>query len=119
MTEQQDWQRVAAWLREADGAVAFTGAGISTESGIPDYRSPGGIWARSQPVLYQDFLASGSSLVVEPAASLPRVAHSAGARPVIVNRDATGQDATADLVIHTPIGRTLGGIDGLLAEGEP
>ena len=61
MTEQQDWQQVAAGLREADGSVAFTGAGISTESGIPDFRSPGGIWSKSQPVMYEDFLASAEA----------------------------------------------------------
>ncbi|MGE3780887.1 MAG: Sir2 family NAD-dependent protein deacetylase, partial [Pirellulaceae bacterium] len=41
---------IAGWLSTARSAVAFTGAGISTESGIPDFRSPGGIWATSQPV---------------------------------------------------------------------
>lgn len=50
--------RIARYLSEARGAVAFTGAGISTESGIPDFRSPGGVWSRYQPVLYQDFIAS-------------------------------------------------------------
>jgi NAD-dependent deacetylase len=54
-------EQIAAWLREAQSAVAFTGAGMSTESGIPDFRSPGGIWATSQPVYFDDFLASAEA----------------------------------------------------------
>lgn len=45
-------------LAEARRAVVFTGAGISTESGIADFRSPGGIWSKVQPVDYRDFIAS-------------------------------------------------------------
>jgi len=252
MCNHQDCKQAAAWLREAGSAVAFTGAGISTESGIPDFRSPGGVWSKTQPVLYDDFLASaearreywrqkceshgdfaaaepnaghrvlarweesgllwgvitqnidglhqeagnrnvlelhgtnraiaclecgrrydpgplveaflktdvvpdcprcggllkhatisfgqalpaevleeaarrsrecdvflaiGSSLVVEPAASLPRLAHTAGARLVILNRDPTGQDDVADLVLHESIGKTLAGIDRFVRAG--
>ncbi|HET6879902.1 MAG TPA: Sir2 family NAD-dependent protein deacetylase [Pirellulales bacterium] len=242
-----DISQIAAWLAEAKSAVAFTGAGISTESGIPDFRSPGGIWTRYRTIYYQEFLASGearleywqqkaegqldfsraepnvghrtlagweeagrlqavitqnidglharagshrvlelhgtarevscldcqvrydademvaefqqtgkvpscrscgsellkhatisfgqqlpaavlheafalsrkadlflaigSSLVVEPAASLPRVAKEAGSRLVIINRDATPLDPRADIVLHEPIGKTLASID--------
>ena len=248
---QPEWLQLAEWLQSASSAVAFTGAGISTESGIPDFRSPGGIWARYKPVYYQDFveseqarhkywrqkceahrefadavanaghqvladwgsrglldaiitqnidglhqqagsqrvlelhgtareivcldcssrydpeplvaefletdvlplcpdcgknrlktatisfgqaltpdilhesmelsgncvlfLALGSSLVVEPAASLPRLARQSGARLAIINRDPTDQDAAADLVIQASIGETLCGVDRCLA----
>ncbi len=240
-------QQVAVWLSESSSTVAFTGAGISTESGIPDFRSPGGIWATSQPVYFDEFMASrdaryeywrqkaiahrdfaasapnaghrvlaqwqatgllarvvtqnidglhkeagsqdvlelhgtarevsclqcharfpadtmvaqfladdtvpfcpkcgspllkhatisfgqsldpavlrqatqacqhadlllamGSSLVVEPAASLPRLAREQGARLVIINRDPTPQDDQANAVIHGSIGETLTAID--------
>lgn len=52
--------RLAEMLGDARNAVIFTGAGISTESGIPDFRSPGGIWTQMAPIEFQDFIASAA-----------------------------------------------------------
>lgn len=248
--ETAAYQTVARWLADSTRAVAFTGAGISTESGIPDFRSPGGVWTRFRTVYFDEFLTSanarheywtqkaeghadmaraapnighqtlarwevegrlagvitqnidglhqqsgsrrvlelhgtarqigcldcqgqydadamvmqfqstglvpncpscgsglmkhatvsfgqqlppdvlqdafglskrsdlffaiGSSLVVEPAASLPRAAKEHGARLVIINGDPTPQDDLADVVLHEPIGATLAAIDAEL-----
>lgn len=49
---------LAAVLAGMRAGVAFTGAGISTECGIPDFRSPGGLWSRNRPIDYQAFRAS-------------------------------------------------------------
>ena len=50
--------RLVELLRGARRILVFTGAGISTGSGIPDFRGPGGVWSRRQPVYYQEFLES-------------------------------------------------------------
>ena len=220
-------------IAAASRIVGFTGAGISTESGVPDFRSPNGVWARNRTVDFQEFLSSeagrveywrqkveawpamraatpnaghqafvtlhdegrltalitqnierlhqrsglpaekvlelhgttteavclscgdritsdeacrrvaggeraprcrrcgqalphdvllraqaavetcdlllavGSSLVVEPAASIPRLAQGAGARLIIVNRDPTPLDGLADVVVRGEIGAVL------------
>jgi len=50
--------RLAHLIENSDAVLPFTGAGISTECGIPDFRSPGGIWARMQPIPFDAFMAS-------------------------------------------------------------
>jgi NAD-dependent deacetylase len=245
MASPSDIKALQRLIELSRRAVVFTGAGISTESGIPDFRSPGGIWTKYTPIDFEDFLRSeearreswrrkfatdptlraarpnrghravaalvergkaasvitqnidglhqasgvpeakvielhgnttyahcldcrtryelediriafekdekppvcadcggfvktatvsfgqampedemrraeaetlacdlfivlGSSLVVYPAAGFPELAKHNGARLVIVNRDATGLDRVADLVLHSAIGETLG-----------
>jgi NAD-dependent deacetylase len=53
--------QVAEWLAAARSAVVLTGAGISTESGIPDFRSPGGVWSKYRTVYFDEFLESADS----------------------------------------------------------
>jgi len=77
-------------LAASHRAVAFTGAGVSTASGVPDFRSPGGIWSRYQPVTIQEFLASDEArrsywrykkeTYADFAAARPNAAHHALAR---------------------------------------
>jgi NAD-dependent deacetylase len=51
-------ERLREMIDRARRVAIFTGAGISTESGIPDFRSPGGVWSRMSPIYFQDFIAS-------------------------------------------------------------
>lgn len=47
---------LARMIDDAQRVVVFTGAGISTESGIPDFRSPGGVWSKMKPIYFQEFV---------------------------------------------------------------
>lgn len=50
--------RLQEMVQASDIIVPFTGAGISTECGIPDFRSPGGLWTKNKPIPFDEFLAS-------------------------------------------------------------
>ncbi|HEU5227983.1 MAG TPA: Sir2 family NAD-dependent protein deacetylase [Ktedonobacteraceae bacterium] len=77
----------AELMQHASHIVALTGAGISTESGIPDFRSAGSIWQRTPPVSYYDFINDAAarkqywhtrgSLSQQVAAARPNAAHRA------------------------------------------
>ncbi len=56
-------QKVADLIRQSKKVIVFTGAGVSTESGIPDFRSPGGVWNKYNPedFYYQKLISSGEA----------------------------------------------------------
>jgi NAD-dependent deacetylase len=56
--QRHDLDRLISMLRDARNVLVFTGAGVSTPSGIPDYRGPQGTWTKRQPTTYQAFMAS-------------------------------------------------------------
>jgi NAD-dependent deacetylase len=61
MTQEQG--DILALFKPSYRILAFTGAGISTGSGIPDFRGPDGVWKKRQPVYYHDFMSSESARV--------------------------------------------------------
>ena len=64
MEDRTPAQRTARELiAGASRVVGFTGAGISTESGVPDFRSPDGVWARNRTVYFQEFVSSEADRV--------------------------------------------------------
>jgi len=109
----------ARLLSASRRVVAFTGAGVSTASGVPDFRSPGGIWSRYQPVTIQEFVASEDArrtywrykkeTYADFAAARPNAAHHALARMeergrlravVTQNIDGLHQDAGSRVVVE-------------------
>jgi NAD-dependent deacetylase len=54
-------EQLGDMIAEAATIVPFTGAGISTECGIPDFRSPGGLWTRNRPIPFDEFVASSDA----------------------------------------------------------
>ena len=113
--------RLAQMIGAARRLVPFTGAGISTESGVPDFRSPGGLWTKYRPIPFQDFLADSQArretwrrrfdLQDAFGAAKPNIAHKAvaawiaeGRAPAVItqNVDNLHQDAgvPADKVIE-------------------
>ncbi|MEM7018664.1 MAG: Sir2 family NAD-dependent protein deacetylase [Pseudomonadota bacterium] len=57
-TLEEKVKKFAGWVAESERPVMFTGAGISTESGIPDFRGPQGVWKTTQPIMFNDFVGS-------------------------------------------------------------
>nr|WP_321463946.1 Sir2 family NAD-dependent protein deacetylase [uncultured Cohaesibacter sp.] len=54
---EQIAEQLIDMIDHSDHVIAFTGAGISTESGIPDFRSPDGLWSQMEPIMFDDFIS--------------------------------------------------------------
>ena len=63
MISKDDIRDFKDYIDKSSNIVIFTGAGISTESGIPDFRSPGGIWTKFKPIDFSEFMASEEARV--------------------------------------------------------
>jgi NAD-dependent deacetylase len=103
-----DTEQLIELIRERGRVTAFTGAGISTESGLPDYRGPDGVWRYAKPVTFQEFEASPEGRAAYWAYKAPVARTLGDARP---NR---AHEALARLhAVGTLTGVITQNIDGL------
>ncbi len=72
---------LADLIRDAENVVVFTGAGISTESGIPDFRSPGGIWTKMAPIYFDEYVSSEAARREAWRRRFEDLAHFSGSKP--------------------------------------
>lgn len=92
--------QIAAFARlisDATSILIVTGAGVSTGSGIPDYRGPKGVWKTEQPVMYQDFVADPESRVEYWDQKLRASAYFNAARPGPVHQACVDLEAAGKL----------------------
>jgi len=83
-----DSDRLVALLRGSSRILLFTGAGVSTASGIPDFRGPQGVWTRRRPVYYDDFMRSEAARIEHWDFKLEGWAAYRDAQPNAVHRSA-------------------------------
>lgn len=103
-----DVQRLRDRVAESRAIVIFTGAGISTESGIPDFRSPGGLWEKNRPIDFSEFTSSSEARRESWRRKFAMDSVMAGARPN------AGHKAISDLYRHGRLKAVITqNIDGL------
>ena len=92
---------LARMIADARDVVVFTGAGISTESGVPDFRSPGGVWSKMKPIYFQEFMASEERRREAWTRTFSGAAGWTGAKPN------AGHDAIARLVARGKVSAVI------------
>jgi NAD-dependent deacetylase len=98
---------LAQMIAQSRRVVFFTGAGISTESGIPDFRSPGGVWSKMKPIYFQEFVGSRAKRREAWTRVFDRTAGWTGAAPN------AGHRALAKLVREGPAAVITQNVDNL------
>lgn len=93
---------ISQLIKQSKRCIVFTGAGMSTESGIPDFRSSSGIWNKLNP-LSDLCIVLGSSCSVFPASRIPIIVKNRNGKVVIINKDSTDLDTIADIIINNTL----------------
>lgn len=99
---------LAAMIAGADAILLVTGAGVSTESGIPDYRGPSGVWKTERPVMFQDFISDPEQRVEYWDQKLRGAAAFDQAHPGSVHRSCVDLEAAGKL--HTLVTQNVDGL---------
>jgi NAD-dependent deacetylase len=102
---------LADYLRASKKALIFTGAGISTGSGIPDFRGPQGVWTRRQPVYFHDFMTSEAARIEHWDYKLEGRDAFRDARPNAVHHAIVGLEKAGKL--RSVITQNIDGLHGL------
>jgi NAD-dependent protein deacetylase/lipoamidase len=100
--------QLAGLIAGADAILIVTGAGVSTDSGIPDYRGPKGVWKTERPVMYQDFVNDPDARVEYWDQKLRASDYFNDARPGAVHRSCVDLEAAGKL--HTLVTQNVDGL---------
>jgi NAD-dependent deacetylase len=92
-------EKLATLIRAAGRILIFTGAGISTGSGIPDFRGPQGVWKRRQPVHYNQFMSSEAARIEHWDYKLEGWAAFRDARPNVTHQSIVRLEQAARLLM--------------------